>query len=332
MKKLPILLIYIFAINVMVAQVPRKMVVEHFTNTKCSVCASRNPGFETNMGQHPEINYISIHPSSPYATCKLSQDNKAANDARTKYYGVYGGTPRLVVNGKALPQSADYTSSSIFGKADSTSFSLKIYILRAGEDSIKTRIIIKKESASTKTKCLLFAALAEDTVFFNGGNGELKHYNVCRASLYAPAGESIVLPINIADSVVIEKTVLGNTIWDINRMRAVALVQDSSTKTLIQSEVSKSLGKKELVNTGAALVSLDEFLIYPSPADNYINVQGINLVGYLYDVVQLNGVLVKHQSHIQFNRLDVSDVANGTYIFRFYKDNLVHYKKVIIAR
>jgi hypothetical protein len=35
------------------AQVTKKIIVEHFTNTKCSVCASRNPGFHTNLNVNP---------------------------------------------------------------------------------------------------------------------------------------------------------------------------------------------------------------------------------------------------------------------------------------
>jgi hypothetical protein len=57
------------------AQVAKKTIVEHFTNTKCSICASRNPGFHTNLNANPAIQSISIHPSSPYSTCFLSQQN-----------------------------------------------------------------------------------------------------------------------------------------------------------------------------------------------------------------------------------------------------------------
>jgi hypothetical protein len=49
-------------------QVAKKIIVEHFTNTKCSICASRNPGFHTNLSANPTVQSISIHPSSPYST------------------------------------------------------------------------------------------------------------------------------------------------------------------------------------------------------------------------------------------------------------------------
>ncbi|HTN16524.1 MAG TPA: hypothetical protein VL092_02510, partial [Chitinophagaceae bacterium] len=76
------------------AQVPLNSVVTHFTNTKCSVCASRNPGFHKNTAAHAEVTLLSVHPSSPYAACVLSKQNTVDNDALTKKWGVYGATPR----------------------------------------------------------------------------------------------------------------------------------------------------------------------------------------------------------------------------------------------
>lgn len=102
------LLLFIGLSSSLFAQVPRNIIVEHFTNTKCSVCASRNPGFQTNLNAHPDVRQISIHPSSPYSTCLLSQQNTVDNDARTNYYGVYGGTPRLVINGTVISASVNY--------------------------------------------------------------------------------------------------------------------------------------------------------------------------------------------------------------------------------
>jgi len=81
----------------MTAQVQKNVVVEHFTNTRCGICASRNPGFFTNLNNNPDVIHLAIHPSSPYSSCVFNQHNSVDNDDRTNYYGIYGGTPRLVV-------------------------------------------------------------------------------------------------------------------------------------------------------------------------------------------------------------------------------------------
>src|SRR6185436_4956285 len=101
-------LLYIFismTFGTGLAQVPKKTVVEHFTNTKCSVCAARNPGFNANLNHQANVIRLAIHPSSPYSGCLLYNQNATDNDARTNYYGVYGGTPRLVINGNVVPNS-----------------------------------------------------------------------------------------------------------------------------------------------------------------------------------------------------------------------------------
>src|SRR5690606_36281551 len=109
-------------------KVPKQMLVEHFTNTLCSVCASRNPGFKANLNNESNYTLLSIHPSSPYPSCLFNNHDKRGNDGRTKFYGIYGGTPRIAVNGTVISSSADYSKSTIFDayRNDSSEFSIRI--------------------------------------------------------------------------------------------------------------------------------------------------------------------------------------------------------------
>ncbi len=177
------------------AQVPLQSVVEHFTNTKCGICTNRNPGFYSNLNSTSGVLHLSIHPSAPYATCALSQQNTVDNNAHTNYYGVYGSTPRLVINGDVISTSANYSASSLFTPylGLTSSFSLKSSQTLVGTDSVRSTIVIKKAAASTTTTASLFIDLAEDTVFFNGGNGEVTHYNVLRKSPSTASGITVTL-------------------------------------------------------------------------------------------------------------------------------------------
>ena len=78
------------------AQVPRKILVEHFTNTLCSFCASRNPGFYSNLNNQSDVIHLSIHSGTPYTQCLLYQQNASPSDARRFYYGITG-TPALAI-------------------------------------------------------------------------------------------------------------------------------------------------------------------------------------------------------------------------------------------
>ena len=95
-------------------EVPRRVVVEHFTNSRCGICANRNPAFYTNLNSQEGVLHISYHPSSPYSNCVLHQANAAENDGRTNYYDIYGSTPKLVIQGALVPVSTNYGNASIF--------------------------------------------------------------------------------------------------------------------------------------------------------------------------------------------------------------------------
>ena len=165
--------------------VPKTSVVEHFTNTYCSICASRNPGFYSNLANFPQVLHLAYYPSAPYPACPFNQLNKAENDARTNYYGIYGATPRLVVNGTVLPGNANYSSPDILqGTSNATSdYSLRITTRRIDATQAEAILHIRKVGTNSLQQLQLFAVLTEDTVHFNANNGESEHYDLFHKSL-----------------------------------------------------------------------------------------------------------------------------------------------------
>jgi hypothetical protein len=277
---LPASSIAFFAMTSINAQVPLKSIVEHFTNTNCSVCASRNPGFYGNLNNYPNVNYISVHPSSPYASCLLSQQNTTDNNARTNFYSIFGSTPRIVINGQAISAAANYTSSTLFSSLSTlmSDYSIRVESSRFN-DSISNNVIIKKHSNTAMLSSAdLFIGAIEDTVTYTGGNGEAKHYNVLRKTITAPA--SITLPVNIGDSITLSSLLLKNTIWNWNRMKIVAILSNSSNKQIIQSEIkTPSIGittPLSIENVGTENTSNEEEIkldVYPNPATDVLHIK-----------------------------------------------------------
>lgn len=220
------------------SQVPKKVVVEHFTNTKCSVCASRNPGFYTNYNTQSGVIHLAVHPSSPYSACVLSQHNVVENDARTNYYGVYGSTPRLVIQGVVISSGANYSSSSIFTPylGQLSPASIKIVQSKYGNDSIRSRIVVKTEATHSLPGLSLFVALAEDTINYTGSNGESVHYDVFRKSLTGPTGITLTLPAVIGDSVVYSMSSTINGAWNFSKIFTLAILQETGSKAVVQSQ------------------------------------------------------------------------------------------------
>ena len=237
MKKISLLICVLSTLH-LYAQVPKKIIVEHFTNTKCGVCANKNPGFYTNLNKQPGVLHLAIHPSSPYSACVLSQHNVAENDGRTNYYDVYGSTPRLVIQGVVIASNASYDVPSLFtpylGKTSPAS--IRIEQTKFGKDSIRSKIIIKTEATHTLGGLSLFVALAEDTLKYTGSNGEPVHYDVFRKSLTGITGVNITLPATPGDSVTYVKSSASNAAWNFSRIYTLVILQEKTSKAVIQCQ------------------------------------------------------------------------------------------------
>ena len=204
------------------AQVPRKVFVEHFTNTLCSFCASRNPGFYSDLNNQNDVIHLSIHSGTPYTQCLLYQQNASPSDARRFYYGITG-TPALVMNGLSIPTSSNYNQASLFTpfQSQTSPISIRMEQQKYGSDSIQVRVIVKTEASHSLGTEQLWVGLAEDTVFYAGPNGEGQHYDVYRANLgFVP----INIPAAVGDSLVYMYTAFSTINWDFDRIFAFAMI------------------------------------------------------------------------------------------------------------
>lgn len=318
MKKL----LYVFCLllglfQVKAQEVPLNSVIEHFTNTKCSVCATRNPGFITNYRDNASnFLLLSIHPSSPYASCPLSQQNNVANDARTNYYGLYGSTPRLAINGSVISASADYSNASLFTPylGLTTPFEMTLDVVNFTADSVLCTAIIKKRAASALTDAHIFIALAEDTVFLNGGNGELEHYGVLRSVAGSASGNLITLPTVIGDSVVFTLKTLINPNVNVYRTYGVALLQRSDNKLLLQSAKTDDIREITGIEN---IMSNHELLVYPNPANDFLFLKGDKLKLSEVKVFDLMGKLVfSRVSEWDMIEISTENLRNGIYVIK----------------
>ena len=311
------------------AQVPLKMVVEHFTNTKCGVCASRNPAFYTNLNTQAAYTYLSIHPSSPYNTCVLSQQNTLANDARTNQYGIYGGTPRLVVNGNVVAANANYAQNAIFANQNNqqTPFTIQIQQQKYGNDSIKSRIVVRNVATHNYTSAQLFVGLAEDTVSYNGGNGEATHYNVLRKALTAPTGNLITLPNSPTDSVVFTATTPKESAWYFRRIYTVAILQQTNTKIVLQSN-SINPTQQTIFTATETFLPKRSFSSYPNPVNDFLNVESDGDKGVLA-LTNNVGELVFTTYLDEKQQIDTKSLPIGVYFLHLRNEKGVFTQKII---
>ena len=243
MKKLFIIGTVMFNLSSIHAQIDKKLLIENFTNTNCSACASRMPGFYNNIKGQTQIVQVAYHPSSPYPSCKLNQHNKTENDGRANFYGVYGSTPLLVVDGANIGNVV-FSNPSIYDTKISQKTFIQIKISQEMKgDSVENTVVFKKVSASTQTNFTANVILTEDTIFYNAPNGEKQHYNVFRKTI---RNQSIQLT-NIGDSTIIKTTTAFHSEWVKDRVKTVAWATETNNKTPLQAESQGFLKKSSAI-------------------------------------------------------------------------------------
>lgn len=326
MKILFCFILILCTFKISFGQVPKKIIVEHFTNTVCSVCATRNPGFYTNLTNQSNSFHLAIHPSSPYSSCLLNQHNVTENDARTNYYGIYGATPRLVIQGTVISPSANYSSSAIFNPylSEQSPIQLTVNQQKFDSDSIRSQIVIKTVSAHSLANASLFVALAEDTLAYTGPNGESHHYDVLRKSITPTVGLQVNIPSIIGDSSIYTFTTAAHAGWDFNRIFTIAILQETATKEVIQVEAILATSNTFVssVNEQNSVVeSLVVFVI--NGTHNYIEIHSENdqnpIEFNLYDLFGRK-VLVKTITNAQ-TIIDIHQLTRGFYVYSIIQNN-----------
>ncbi|OSZ78374.1 hypothetical protein CAP35_08965 [Chitinophagaceae bacterium IBVUCB1] len=318
-------ILHVLASGIMATAQPvsQTVVAEHFTNTYCSVCASRNPGLYSNHAAFPQVLHIAYHPSSPYVACPLNQHNKSENDARANFYGVFGSTPRLLIQAKEVTGS--FTTASIFqnelGKTTAFEVSAK---LTESAGNIEVRVVVTKKDASSLTNLTLYVPLVEDTLFFAAANGESKHMDVFRKSFWGNTPLAITAPANVGDSIVSTQQITVNSAWNKGRIYAIAILQDGS-KNHVQAAKSNKLPYA----TGIVNTSIKQLSIFPNPSSDHIQLNGNNAYRYNLSITDMTGKVISSLSISGRDKIDVSALPIGTYIVRVSQDDDVQYVKFI---
>lgn len=308
------------------AQINKTNIVEHFTNTSCSICAGNNQSYYNIINNFSNTLHISFHPSSPYTSDVFSQQNKKENDDRTTFYGVYGGTPRLVVNGNVI-QNGNLNSVLSNASSDKSNFELKLYLTQETKDLFNVKVVIKKVANDTMTSAVLFLGIIEDTINQTTNNGEKVHYNVFRKSITSTLGNTIQLPVNIGDSIETSFNFNALSIWNRNRIHGIGILQRSN-KSVINS--AKSMNKISFTAEINGISTENKVsLLYPNPINQ-------NIVFSKEDIVEMNiyhlsGQLIRKFEYIKKNEaISLMDIEPGVYFSVYKTEQSTYFQKLVL--
>lgn len=292
------------------------VVTEHFTNTRCIICASRNPGFFNALRSNPDVIHIAYHPSSPYRDCLYSMQNPAENDARTRYYDVYGGTPTFIINGN-LVSSNEVQNQNVFSqfKTKTSPLKLAVSILPDNRDSISVRVQIETVADHNFNQLSLYIPFVEDTVYYAAPNGEKTHYNVFRKSFTGTQSLTFTPPKKGEKPFVYSSKIFKNTIWDLKRMRAIAILSDMDKYT-VHAEKS-SLFNETLSNNSEFSDSNEKNIAYPNPVDDILFLKENSSSFQSYELFNLSGIpVLTGPINETVKQISVHEIPSGLYILK----------------
>ena len=306
--------LYSFLIMAMIglstlAQVSQTVIVEHFTNTRCSTCANRNPALFNLLDGYPDVLHIAYHPSSPYSSCVFHQHNPVENDGRTNYYSIYGATPRVVMQGEVVPFGSQLlTMEQLESQLGMLSdYSIEITQNQTKADEVEVKIMVENVSGTAGSKIQLYAAVVEKTVNYAAPNGENVHHDVFRSVLLS---QEITVPAMSETSTFTESYTLDEE-WIAEEMMVVLMLQDNASKAILQSGASDLLGNPSSIGESNILDGL--VIAYPNPV---IDVLSFDPAAQQYfseaQLFNMHGQLIRTtRLTTSMNR---SDLPQGQYI------------------
>jgi Secretion system C-terminal sorting domain/Outer membrane protein Omp28 len=323
MKRLLTLSILLFvAATTTFGQAKRYVLLEHFTNTLCSSCASANPSFysaiqiETNTNVH----HIGYHWRTPYVNCVYYQASPTRQDARADYYSVQG-SPRVVFNGAANTGLSSVTLSSIQAAATTS----PIYVKVAENTGVNRTATIKVKWVGTPPTgtYVMHVAVVEKKTTYVSPNGEPVHHNVFRKFLTTVAGEPI--PTNTTA----EQTITYGYPADVGveaQLYTVAWIQNTATKEVLNS------GTRFDVGTATEDVSVDsQVALSPNPTTGKTTLTFDKLTPQYLTVQNVSGQVIEQVklSNSTSYELNLAHLAAGVYIVKVKAEEGIAVKRVV---
>ncbi len=329
-KKLLLSLSFLFALVAADAQeMKRYLTFEHFTNTRCGICSSRNPGFFAKLDAYPEdVHHISFHPPVPYSNCQLYLDNPSGNAGRADYYGV-NGTPKVWLNGVSTGNSL-VTDAQIAEALPLTSpIGIEVTETTGDTRDVTVKVVSFEEVLDGNYK--LYVAIAEKRLNYDAPNGETVHHNVFRE--YIVNGDAFTAAA-IGEAFEGSYTYTLDTEWGADEIYVLAYVQNDETKEVLNSGTRFDPALPSIISSNKNLkADNNNFEVAPNPAQDQIFVSLKTAIDQnaTWTLQNANGQLVWSSESVEVSQaIDVSSYATGIYFLSLRNGLDRTVKKVVI--
>lgn len=263
-------LLSFLSVHFVQAQVPRTMLVEHFSNASCGPCAAQNPALQALLNSNPGLVYLKYQVNWP-GSDPMNAHNPSQVNVRVNYYDVIG-VPTTVFEGNVYKGSpASFNQTIINNRASvSSPFSLSVSKrFSTAMDSIYVTAIYRKEADTSNSGVYVRIAVLEKLIHFNtapGSNGEKDFHHVMKRMLPNGVGTAIPTSLAVGEYDTIELGWKLTNIYDTDQLMAVAFIQNINNNNVYQAASSETL------NTLAdPLADVSAIQAWPNPASSVLN-------------------------------------------------------------
>jgi len=313
------------------AQVPKKILVEQFSNTRCGICANRIPQLRQNMEPYKEnIQLISYFSAAPYPSCELHQSYTMGNNARVSFYNV-AGSPSVFVNGERVNVGSSIVPASYFEERLEETSPLEINVVHH-QESHDAAITLTFHGQEPEGVLRLFAFVVEKEVTAPGALSNYRqHYNVLRNHLtpyegLLLEGLSADVPANFDFSYDVQPG------WNPDELMVVAFVQDVSTNEVWNASDSDQEPLTSLKERQDPL----QLVLYPNPVGYSLYLKGeltdcMGATAAIYNSFGQLQRIIKNEE-LQSNLINVHDMASGNYFLKMIGSKCDCIRPFIIAR
>ncbi|TVQ50373.1 MAG: T9SS C-terminal target domain-containing protein [Saprospirales bacterium] len=291
-------------------QVQQTVVAELFSNTRCGICASRVPGFMTQMEQYgDQVLFLSFYTVSP-GNCILHQQAKEVNDARVGHYNI-SGNPTLYLNGERAPNNvwnnAETNINPLINKT--TEIEVSSNLSSDGNGFSADIEIIQHESFEPYQETVLQVYVVEKKVIAGNISSYTDHSNVVRKQLTPVMGH--VYQSNAGANQLFSYEFEAEDFWDESEIAVVAFLQGADN-TIYNASIAE--------NTISSITQTDrrpDYKIYPNPTSDFVNIYSENNKQKTVSIHNLLGSAIHTETFTERRKkISLSELPRGLYLLR----------------
>jgi len=322
----------------------RLVLIEQFSNSSCGPCGSASPTIYNYADNNPtNATVIAYHTSFPYSNDSMYHENPVDANARVNYYSV-SGVPQSIVdgnvyNGGTANLNPNLNTTILNRKAVAIDYNVAFTAMSLVSNVLSGSVNFTSLSATNAAQNLVahIVVVEEDVLKSSyaaspGNNSETSYGYVMRKMLPSASG-TLLSNTQLQGNNVVNFNWTLSHIKNINEVRVIAFVQNTTTKEVYQAQIINPLSNTVGLKNISEKTNL--FSVFPNPISNTISinfyantfVKSIEFIDNLGRTIQTKNIANT------INKYDAEVVLPaGIYYLKINTNDTTEYKKIIVSK